>query len=91
MVPKFKFRKFQRKRIFFEYFSVKQEFTMPPPPPPPPPGPPPSASAAPPKLSKNDAQNRSALLGDICKGKRLKPSAHLTVDKSKPIVGSEGL
>ena len=65
---------------------------MPPPPPPPPPGPPPpSVSKGPQKQMKNGAQARSALLSDICKGKSLKPAAHLTVDKSKPIVGSEGM
>ncbi|ESO07538.1 hypothetical protein HELRODRAFT_190975 [Helobdella robusta] len=63
---------------------------MPPPPPPPPGPPPPPSSTAPPKLSKSETNNRSALLGDICKGKALKKSSHLMVDKSKPVIGKEG-
>lgn len=64
---------------------------MPPPPPPPPPGPPPPptlavANTQKPKLNKNEAVNRGALLGDIGKGVKLKKAGHLMVDKSKPAI-----
>ena len=67
---------------------------MPPPPPPPPPGPPPPptlhlANTEPPKLGKKEAVNRGALLSDISKGARLKKTSHLTVDKSKPVLGGK--
>uniref|UniRef100_A0A8C9Y2N7 WH2 domain-containing protein n=1 Tax=Sander lucioperca TaxID=283035 RepID=A0A8C9Y2N7_SANLU len=51
-----------------------------PPPPPPPGGPPPpptfsQANTSPPKLSRDEAKGRGALLTDICKGTRLKKVA----------------
>uniref|UniRef100_A0A3B4YH88 WH2 domain-containing protein n=1 Tax=Seriola lalandi dorsalis TaxID=1841481 RepID=A0A3B4YH88_SERLL len=51
---------------------------IPPPPPPPPPGGPPppptlsQANTSPPKLSREEAKGRGALLSDICKGTKLK-------------------
>ena len=70
---------------------------MPPPPPPgpPPPGPPPpptlsQANTTPPRLNKQEASGRNALLDSIQKGTRLKSSKHLMVDKSGPAIEGSG-
>uniref|UniRef100_A0A671U5D6 WH2 domain-containing protein n=1 Tax=Sparus aurata TaxID=8175 RepID=A0A671U5D6_SPAAU len=65
---------------------------MPAPPPPPPPGPPPPptftvANTEKPNLNRNEQQGRNALLGDICKGARLKKA--VTNDRSAPTLDSE--
>ncbi|KAL7830105.1 hypothetical protein SRHO_G00312320 [Serrasalmus rhombeus] len=62
----------------------------PPPPPPPPGGPPPpptfsQANTTPPKLSRDEAKGRGALLSDICKGNRLKKVAVVN-DRSAPLI-----
>ena len=67
---------------------------MPIPPPPPIPGgipPPPPASAITqkPKLSKNEAKDRSALLGDITKFRAGKLKKTVTNDRSGPILDSK--
>lgn len=55
------------------------------PPPPPPPAPPPPGG--PPKLSRNGAADRNALLSEICKGKKLnKVSANEKNDRSAPSI-----
>ncbi|TDH03558.1 hypothetical protein EPR50_G00164920 [Perca flavescens] len=61
-----------------------------PPPPPPPGGPPPpptfsQANTSPPKLSRDEAKGRGALLTDICKGTRLKKVAVVN-DRSAPLL-----
>ncbi|KAK2833931.1 hypothetical protein Q5P01_017820 [Channa striata] len=61
-----------------------------PPPPPPPGGPPPpptlsQANTSPPKLSKEEAKGRGALLSDICKGTKLKKVAVVN-DRSAPLL-----
>uniref|UniRef100_A0AAX7VX02 WH2 domain-containing protein n=1 Tax=Astatotilapia calliptera TaxID=8154 RepID=A0AAX7VX02_ASTCA len=63
---------------------------IPPPPPPPPGGPPPpptfsQANTSPPKLSKEEAKGRGALLSDICKGAKLKKVAVVN-DRSAPLL-----
>ncbi|KAL7829135.1 hypothetical protein AOLI_G00300200 [Acnodon oligacanthus] len=60
------------------------------PPPPPPGGPPPpptfsQANTTPPKLSRDEAKGRGALLSDICKGTRLKKVAVVN-DRSAPLI-----
>ncbi|KAG7459567.1 hypothetical protein MATL_G00211970 [Megalops atlanticus] len=60
------------------------------PPPPPPGGPPPpptfsQANTTPPKLSRDEAKGRGALLSDICKGARLKKVAVVN-DRSAPVL-----
>ncbi|KAJ8344718.1 hypothetical protein SKAU_G00289110 [Synaphobranchus kaupii] len=70
---------------------------MPAPPPapgPPPPPPPPTFSQAnttPPKLSRDEAKGRGALLSEICKGAKLK-KASVVSDRSAPVLekGSTG-
>ncbi|KAF1380235.1 hypothetical protein PFLUV_G00184730 [Perca fluviatilis] len=64
-----------------------------PPPPPPPGGPPPpptfsQANTSPPKLSRDEAKGRGALLTDICKGTRLKKVAVVN-DRSAPLLDSK--
>ncbi|KAK9534444.1 hypothetical protein VZT92_006891 [Zoarces viviparus] len=64
--------------------------TPPPPPPPPPGGPPPpptfsQANTTPPKLSREEAKGRGALLTDICKGTGLKKVAVVN-DRSAPLL-----
>uniref|UniRef100_A0A3Q1HYE2 WH2 domain-containing protein n=1 Tax=Acanthochromis polyacanthus TaxID=80966 RepID=A0A3Q1HYE2_9TELE len=61
---------------------------IPPPPPPPPGGPPPpptfsQANTSPPKLSRDEAKGRGALLSDICKGTKLRKVAVVN-DRSEP-------
>uniref|UniRef100_A0A3Q0T0Y1 WH2 domain-containing protein n=1 Tax=Amphilophus citrinellus TaxID=61819 RepID=A0A3Q0T0Y1_AMPCI len=61
---------------------------IPPPPPPPPGGPPPpptfsQANTNPPKLNKEEAKGRGALLSDICKGTKLRKVAVVN-DRSAP-------
>ncbi|XP_055041025.2 WAS/WASL-interacting protein family member 2 [Misgurnus anguillicaudatus] len=63
-------------------------------PPPPPPGPPPpptfsQANTVPPKISRDEAKGRGALLSDICKGARLKKVAAVN-DRSAPIIEKPG-
>ncbi|XP_076864346.1 WAS/WASL-interacting protein family member 2b [Brachyhypopomus gauderio] len=63
---------------------------IPPPPPPPPGGPPPpptfnQANTIPPKLSRDEAKGRGALLSDISKGTRLKKVAVVN-DRSAPMI-----
>ncbi|KAK2894274.1 hypothetical protein Q8A73_016758 [Channa argus] len=63
---------------------------IPPPPPPPPGGPPPhptfsQANTSPPKLSKDEAKGRGALLSDICNGTKLKKVAVVN-DRSAPLL-----
>ncbi|XP_037545105.1 WAS/WASL-interacting protein family member 2b isoform X2 [Nematolebias whitei] len=64
-----------------------------PPPPPPPGGPPPpptfsQANTTPPKLSRQEAKGRGALLSDICKGTKLKKVAVVN-DRSAPLLDSK--
>ncbi|KAG8446732.1 hypothetical protein GDO86_014262 [Hymenochirus boettgeri] len=61
-----------------------------PPPPPPPPGPPPpptfaQANTEPPRLNRDEQRGRDALLGDICKGARLKKTTAVN-DRSAPVL-----
>ncbi|CDQ66474.1 unnamed protein product [Oncorhynchus mykiss] len=61
-----------------------------PPPPPPPPGPPPpptsnQANTRAPKLNRDEAKGRGALLSDISKGARLK-KVGVVNDRSAPII-----
>ncbi|OCT59888.1 WAS/WASL-interacting protein family member 2 isoform X1 [Xenopus laevis] len=61
-----------------------------PPPPPPPPGPPPpptfaQANTEPPKLRRDEQKGRNALLGDICKGAKLKKTTGVN-DRSAPVL-----
>uniref|UniRef100_A0A3B5AXT6 WAS/WASL-interacting protein family member 2-like n=1 Tax=Stegastes partitus TaxID=144197 RepID=A0A3B5AXT6_9TELE len=61
-----------------------------PPPPPPPGGPPPpptfsQANTSPPKLNREEAKGRGALLSDICKGTKLKKVAVVN-DRSAPLL-----
>ncbi|XP_052466064.1 WAS/WASL-interacting protein family member 2 [Carassius gibelio] len=67
---------------------------MPIPPPPPPPGPPPAptfnqANTAAPKLHRDEAKGRGALLSDICKGTKLKKTSVVN-DRSAPIIETRG-
>ncbi|XP_034046219.1 WAS/WASL-interacting protein family member 2-like isoform X1 [Thalassophryne amazonica] len=64
-----------------------------PPPPPPPGGPPPpptfsQANTAHPKLNREEARGRGALLSDICKGTKLKKVAVVN-DRSAPLLDSK--
>ncbi|XP_072225014.1 WAS/WASL-interacting protein family member 2b isoform X1 [Leuresthes tenuis] len=64
-----------------------------PPPPPPPVGPPPpptfnQANTSPPKLSRDEAKGRGALLSDICKGTSLRKVAVVN-DRSAPLLDSK--
>ncbi|XP_023251594.1 WAS/WASL-interacting protein family member 2-like [Seriola lalandi dorsalis] len=67
---------------------------IPPPPPPPPPGGPPppptlsQANTSPPKLSREEAKGRGALLSDICKGTKLK-KVSVVNDRSAPLLDSK--
>ncbi|XP_012991552.2 WAS/WASL-interacting protein family member 2b isoform X2 [Esox lucius] len=74
---------------------------IPPPPPPPPGGPPPpptfsQANTTPPKLNRDEAKGRGALLSDIHKGAKLK-KVGVVNDRSAPVIekskggGSRGL
>ncbi|XP_051519570.1 WAS/WASL-interacting protein family member 2-like isoform X2 [Myxocyprinus asiaticus] len=63
---------------------------IPPPPPPPPGGPPPAptlrqANTTPPKLTRDEAKGRGALLSDICKGAKLK-NVGVVNDRSAPMI-----
>ncbi|KAK7139421.1 hypothetical protein R3I93_016530 [Phoxinus phoxinus] len=71
---------------------------MPTPPPPPPGGPPPpptlsQANTTPPKLNRDEAKGRGALLSEICKGSKLK-KVGVVSDRSAPMIenpkGSSG-
>uniref|UniRef100_A0A8K9XAL6 WH2 domain-containing protein n=1 Tax=Oncorhynchus mykiss TaxID=8022 RepID=A0A8K9XAL6_ONCMY len=64
-----------------------------PPPPPPPPGPPPpptfnQANTTAPKLNRDEAKGRGALLSDISKGARLK-KVGVVHDRSAPVIESK--
>ncbi|XP_029914742.1 WAS/WASL-interacting protein family member 2b isoform X3 [Myripristis murdjan] len=66
---------------------------IPPPPPPPPGGPPPpptfsQANTTPPKLNREEAKGRGALLSDICKGTKLRKVAVVN-DRSAPLLESK--